>query len=75
MPHRRAFRLRKTKATRDKLIAAFLLGTGLFTPPLLTLFMSGSRVMGVPLFYLYVFVAWISLTALLGLIAERDSGE
>jgi len=35
MPHRPAFRLRKSKAARDKLAAAFLLGVGLFTPPLL----------------------------------------
>jgi hypothetical protein len=75
MPQRRAFRLRRSKAVRDKLAAAFLLGVGLFTPPLLLLFMSESRVGGIPLLYLYVFGAWIGLTGVLALISEMGEGD
>ncbi|RAU22797.1 hypothetical protein CU669_05240 [Paramagnetospirillum kuznetsovii] len=75
MPHRRAFRLRKSKAVRDKLAAAFLLGAALFTPPLLMLFMNGGMVAGVPVFALYVFSAWIGLTGVVALIAEKGEGD
>lgn len=75
MPHRRAFRLRKSKVIRDQLAAAFLLGAGLFTPPLLLLFMSSGRVAGIPLLYLYVFAAWLGLTVVLALIVEWKEGD
>lgn len=75
MPQRRAFRLRKSKAIRDKLAAVFLLGIALFTPPLLMLCMSDGRVGGVPVLYLYIFATWIGLTGLLALIAEQGEGE
>jgi hypothetical protein len=43
----------------------------LFTPPLLLLFAKGGRVAGIPVLYLYIFGAWIGLTALLALVVER----
>ncbi len=71
MPNRRTLRPGKAKAIRDKLAAAFLLGLVLFTPPLLLLFAKGGRLAGIPVLYLYIFGAWIGLTALLALVVER----
>lgn len=71
MPHRRSFRPGKTKAIRDKLVALFLLGVVLFTPPLVLLFAGGGRVGGIPVLYLYIFGAWIGLTLLLAVVVER----
>lgn len=48
-------------ATGDRMIALFLLGLLLFSPPLLVMFGSATPVLGVPLLVAYLFGAWALL--------------
>jgi hypothetical protein len=57
--------------TRELLIALFLLGVLLFAPPLLLVFNSATRILGVPTLYLYLFAVWAALIALIALAVER----
>jgi hypothetical protein len=57
--------------TRERLIALFLLGVLLFAPPLLLVFNSATRILGVPTLYLYLFAVWAALIALTALAVER----
>ena len=47
--------------TRELLIALFLLGALLFAPPLLIIFNSPTRFLGVPSLYFYLFTVWTTL--------------
>ena len=55
----------------QRLAALFALGAVLFNYPLLALFNRAVVVAGVPLLYLYVFLAWALLITLLALGAEK----
>jgi hypothetical protein len=57
--------------TREWMLALFLLGITLLLPPLLLLFNHPTRVLGLPVLYLYVFATWTLLIALAALIASR----
>jgi hypothetical protein len=59
---------------RELLIALFLLAVLLLTPPLLIVFNQPTRLFGVPLLYLYLFVIWAVLIALVALAVERRNG-
>ena len=54
----------------DKLIGLFAFATILFDPPMLGLF-SGGTVLGWPQLYIYVFVAWAGVIALVAVVVER----
>ena len=56
-----------------RLVALFLLGCLLFNYPLLYLFNVGEAVFGVPLSYVYIFIAWAALIVLMALVVERRS--
>jgi hypothetical protein len=56
--------------TRELLIALFLLGALLFAPPLLTIFNTATRILGIPALYFYLFVVWAALIALVALAVE-----
>lgn len=72
----RALRMASPSGMTERLVAAFMLGLTLFTPPLLVVFGHGGTVAGVPVLFVYVFGAWIGLTAALALIIERaEPGE
>ena len=59
--------------TRELLVALFLLGALLLAPPLLIIFNKATRVLGIPTLYLYLFVVWTTLIALVAVIVEpRD---
>ncbi len=55
----------------QRLAALFVLGAVLFNYPLLALFNRAVVVAGVPLLFLYVFLAWALLIALLALVVEK----
>ena len=55
---------------RDRLVGLFALGLVLFNPPMLQLF-AGTTVFGWPLLFIYVFCAWVALTAMVALTVER----
>ncbi len=56
----------------QRLVALFLLGCLLFTYPILSLFAGGTQVFGIPLLYLYLFVAWGTLIGMMALIVEHS---
>lgn len=58
----------------QRLIAVFLGGAVLINFPLLALFDRSERdLAGVPLLYLYVFVVWVVLIAVMAWIIERGA--
>ncbi|MEI6560075.1 MAG: hypothetical protein WCO00_16890 [Rhodospirillaceae bacterium] len=58
----------------DRLIALFLLGVVAVAPPLLRVFGVGATVLGWPLLFIYVFVVWGAVVALIAVDIEfRDT--
>ncbi|MEY4598977.1 MAG: hypothetical protein RLZZ445_1774 [Pseudomonadota bacterium] len=55
----------------QRLVALFMLGCLLFNYPLLTLFASDIRIWGIPLVYVYLYVAWAALISAMALVIER----
>ncbi|HKO07616.1 MAG TPA: hypothetical protein VJ487_07865 [Alphaproteobacteria bacterium] len=55
---------------RDRLVGLFALGLVLFNPPVLRLF-AGATLFGWPLLFVYLFCAWVGLTAMVALTVER----
>ena len=53
-------------------VALCLLGTLLFNYPFLALFNRPAFVLGIPIFYAYLFVVWAALIALMAWLVERD---
>ena len=62
--------------SRELLVALFVLGIVLLTPPLLIVFNQATRVLGIPTLYLYLFAIWLALIALVAFAVERqDTAE
>ena len=59
----------ETKSQR--FVALAMLGLVLFNFPILALFNVSGTVLGVPVLYAYIFVAWAALIGLMALVAER----
>jgi uncharacterized membrane protein len=57
--------------TGQRLVGLFLLGCVLFNYPLLILFNRPLEVLGVPLLYAYLFLAWAGLIGLMAWVIER----
>lgn len=55
----------------QNLAALFFLGCLLFNYPLLSLFGRHVMVLDIPLLYIYLFIAWATLIALMAAIVER----
>jgi len=55
----------------DRKRIVFLLGCFLLQPPFLTLFARPVEVLGLPLFYVYLYLAWAGLIVLIALAAGR----
>ena len=47
--------------TRERLIGLFLFGLLLFTSPLIGVFAKAYPVLGTPVLYLFLFLAWVML--------------
>ena len=58
----------ETKSHR--FVALCALGLLLFNYPILALFNVSGTVLGVPLLYAYIFIAWTVLIALMAILAE-----
>jgi hypothetical protein len=56
---------------RELLIALFVLGVALLTPPLLIVFNNPARILGIPVLYLYLFAVWVVLIGLVAVAVER----
>ena len=55
----------------QRFVALCMLGMVLFNFPILALFNVGGTLLGVPVLYAYIFLAWAALIALMALVAER----
>jgi len=56
--------------TGQRLLALFLLGCLLLNFPVLSLFSTDGMMWGIPLLYVYIFLAWGILIALMALVIE-----
>lgn len=56
----------------ERLVALACLGLLLFEYPLLSLFSSEGRVLGIPVLFAYLFAAWATVIALIALIVRRN---
>ena len=54
-----------------RLVCVFLVGCLMFSFPLLAVFNVSGMVLGVPVLYAYLFLAWSMLIALVALVMER----
>ena len=54
-----------------RLVAVAMLGFLLFSPPLLGVFDTGAMVLGVPLLWAYLFVAWAAVIGLVAAAARK----
>ena len=62
--------------SRELLVALFVLGIVLLTPPVRIVFNPATRVLGIPTRYLYLFAIWLALIALVAFAVERqDTAE
>jgi hypothetical protein len=62
---------KRSNVRNERLVALFLLGLLLFNYPLLTLFNVPRVVLGVPLLYLYLFVAWAAVILVAVIVVHR----
>jgi hypothetical protein len=58
----------------ERLVALFILGVLLFSPPFLQIFDNSATLIGIPVLYLYLFVAWAVLIVLMALVIEKVEG-
>ena len=54
----------------QRFVALCLLGTLLFNYPILALFNVSGMVFGVPVLYVYMFIAWAALIAVMAWLSE-----
>lgn len=66
--------MKRANLKSDRLVALFMLGFVLFNYPFLAVFNRARLVLGVPLLYLYLFVAWGAVIALAA-VATAGSEE
>ena len=59
----------------ERLVALFLLGILMLTPPLMLIFDRSAAISGIPVLYLYLFVAWAVLIALLAFATELSNPQ
>jgi len=57
----------------ERLIALFLLGLVVFFSPFLAIFDRPETLLGIPLLYLFLFVAWLGMVLMTAMTAERAS--
>ncbi len=57
----------------QRLVAVFLTGALLFNYPVLSLFDRAERWFGVPMLWLFLFVTWAALLAVVAWIVERGA--
>jgi len=63
--------MQEPESRAQRMIALCMLGFVLFNFPVLALFNVPETVFGVPVLYVYIFVAWTALIALMAWVSER----
>ena len=61
----------RPEAKRERSLGLFALGLLIFSPPLLAIFSLERFLAGLPLLYLYLFVAWAALIVMMALNARE----
>jgi predicted permease len=61
----------RSRLTTQRLAAVFLLGCLLFNYPVLALFNKAAVVLGIPVLYAYIFLAWLGFIVLVAVVVER----
>lgn len=59
----------------ERLMALFVLGVVMITPPFIGVFNKPVMVLNVPLLYVYLFAAWVLLIVLMALAIERTEDQ
>lgn len=59
--------------TGQRLLALFVIGCLLFNFPVLSLFSTNGMVWGIPLLYIYIFLVWAGVIAVMALVIERQT--
>lgn len=59
----------------ERLIALFLFGVLLFTPPFISIFNNSQRIFGIPNLYFYLFMAWTLLIVLMAVVIESSDAN
>ena len=59
------------EAKGQRFVALCMLGMVLFNFPMLALFNVSGTLLGVPVLYAYIFIAWAVLIGLMALVANR----
>ena len=63
----------RIESTGQRFVALCMLGTLLFNYPVLALFNVSRTILGVPVLYAYIFIAWLALIGLMALVTQsRD---
>ncbi len=57
--------------THEQFLALFVLGALLFLPPILVIFSKPVRVLGIPVLYFYLFLAWAVLIGMAASIVRN----
>jgi hypothetical protein len=65
--------MNSSESRGQRFVALCMLGVLLFNYPVLALFNVHGTLLGVPVLYAYMFIAWAALIALMALIAESDN--
>jgi len=68
--------MKRSGLAGERVVALFILGILLFSPPFLFIFDQAILIAGIPVLFLYLFVAWALLIALMVLVIEQvESAE
>ncbi|MCM2328339.1 MAG: hypothetical protein NDI88_10645 [Lysobacter sp.] len=65
--------MRKPSLRAYRIVSLFLLGCLLFNYPVLALFNVGASAAGVPVLYVYIFIAWGAVIALAAIVMESGN--
>ena len=65
--------MKKSGIQGERLVGLFMLAVLLINPPLILIFDRPTTLAGLPILYLYLFVAWAALIALLVVVSELVS--
>ncbi|EHQ52512.1 hypothetical protein ECTPHS_07466 [Ectothiorhodospira sp. PHS-1] len=68
----RGLRMAPPSGARERYVAAFLLGLALFFPPLLAVFDVPTTLLGIPVLFLYLYLAWLTVILVVLLIVVRN---
>jgi hypothetical protein len=72
---RKGISMSEFESKGQRFVALCMFGMLLFNYPILALFNVSGSVLGVPVLYAYIFIAWAALIALMAFIAESGSRE